>query len=449
MNKRILILFMTVLVSSAVMGQHSNLWTFQQCLDTAMKRNISINQSQLSNEIDRINLEQTKANRVPNLNASAAEGVNFGKNIDPVTNQYVEQTYNSTTFSVNSTLNLFNGFQNKRTIQQNMMLINAGKYDTEKAKNDVILSVTTGYLQVLFSYEVLTAAQNQADATKIQVERTQKLVDAGKIPESNLYTIRAQQATDNLSVVNAQSQLDIAKVNLMQLMQIPVVDSFDVKKPETGDPQAQILLSNEQIYQKALSVQPQINSASIRTSSALLGIKIFEGARLPKLNMSGNINSNFAASSRKSSGGVNSGSVPFFDQLWNNMGEGLGLNLFIPIFSNRQIKSNIEKAKVNALSAQLDEENTRLQLRKIIEQAYTDLRNSIKKFEATKEQVSSAELAYKNVERKYNVGLSTAIDFLIEKNNFFQSQSNLIQSKYDYIFKAKILDFYQGKPITL
>lgn len=449
MYKRLLVLFITLGVVSTVMAQQVKVWSFQQCLDTAMKRNISINQSQLSNEIDRINLEQSKANRIPNLNASANEGLNFGKTIDPVTNQYVEQTYNSTNFSVNSSLNLFNGFQNRRTIQQNMMLVNAGKYDTEKAKNDVILGVTTGYLQVLFAYEILDAAKNQADATRSEVDRTMKLVNAGKIPESNLYTIRAQQATDNLSVVNAQSQLEMAKVNLMQLMQIPVVDSFDVRKPEAADPEVVLLLSNEQVYQKALTVQPQIAGASIRTNSALLGIKIYEGARLPRLNLTGNVNSNFAASSRSSSGGVNPDKVNFFNQLWNNMGEGLGLNLSIPIYSNRQIKSNIEKARVNALSAQLDEENTRLQLRKVIEQSFTDLKSSIKKFEATKEQVSAAELAYKNVERKYSVGLSTAIDFLIEKNTFFQSQSNLIQAKYDYIFKAKILDFYQGKAITL
>ena len=133
--------------------------------------------------------------------------------------------------------------------------------------------------------------------------------------------------------------------------------------------------------------------------------------------------------------------------MWNNLGESIGLNLAIPIYSNRQIKSNIERAKINALSAKLDEQNTRLQLRKTIEQSYTDLRNSIKKYEAVKEQISAAELSYQNMERKYNVGMMTAIDYLIEKNNYFQAQSNGIQSKYDYIFKSKILDFYQGKPI--
>jgi outer membrane protein len=448
MKRKLFIVLMAALWIPAVMGQQANIWSFRQCLDTALKNNIAINQSRLTNEIAKINLEQSKASRYPNLSANASENANLGKSINPLTNLVVFENYNSTAFNVNSSMNLFNGLQTRRTIQQNLLLLNAGKYDIEQAKNDITVNVTTAYLQVLFSYEILDAAKSQADATKLQVDQTEKLVNAGKIPEGNLFTIRAQQATDNLAVVNAQSQLDLAKVALMQLMQIPVADSFDVKKPEAGEPEAILLQSNDQIYQKALTVQPQITGASIRTNSALLGIKINEGARWPRLILSGNMNSNFSVSTNLT-GGSSSGSSPFFNQLWDNLGGGLGLGLSIPIYSNRQIKSGIDKAKINALSAKLDEENTRLQLRKIIEQASTDLRSSIHKYAASMEQVKSAELAYRNIEKKYNVGLSTAIDYLIQKNIYYQAESNLIQSKYDYIFKAKILDFYQGKPITM
>jgi outer membrane protein len=272
------------------------------------------------------------------------------------------------------------------------------------------------------------------------------MVNAGKVPESNLFTIRSQQATDNLAVVNAQGQLDLAKVTLEQLMEIPVTDSFEVKIPDLVEPSLLLNQTNQEIYNKALTVQPQIAGASIRTNSALLGIKISEGARYPSLSLSGGVNSNYSVTSRTGSNSSVKDS-PFFPQLWTNLGESIGLNLSIPIYSNRQLKSNIERAKINALSVQLDEQNTRLQLRKTIEQSYTDLRNSIKKYEAVQEQIRAAELSYQNMERKYNVGMSTAIDYLIEKNNYFQAQSNGIQAKYDYIFKSKILDFYQGKPI--
>ena len=445
MRKKTLLIIAACLMFTFARAQN-RVWTFQQCLDTAIQRNISLNQSRLNIDLGLITLEQSKANRFPNLSASARDGVSFGRSVNPTTNQYVERTTNSSSFGVSTGVDLFNGFQISRTILQNKMNLDAVKTDVENVRNQVTLNITTAYLQLLFQYETLKAAKNQAEATVIQVDRTQKMVNAGKVPESNLYTIRSQQATDNLAVVNAQGQLDLAKVTLEQLMEIPIIDSFEVKIPDVVEPSLLMNQTNQEIYNKALTVQPQIAGASIRTNSALLGIKISEGARYPSVSLSGGVNSNYSVTSRTGSNSSAADS-PFFPQLYNNLGESVGLNLSIPIYSNRQIKSNIERAKINALSAQLDEQNTRLQLRKTIEQSYTDLRNSINKYQATKEQISAAELSYQNMERKYNVGMSTAIDFLIEKNNYFQAQSNGIQAKYDYIFKSKILDFYQGKPI--
>jgi len=446
MKKTVLLLFVLLAAGQGSRAQVS-LWSFQQCLDTALKRNISINQSRLTNDMNKIALAQSKANRIPSVSANASEGFNFGKNIDPTTNVFVIQTYNSTNFGVGSGLTLFNGLQNSRTIQQNSMIIEAGKYDIATIENTVTLNITTAYLQVLFAYEILAAAENQVASTLSQVDRTEKMVNAGKVPESNLFQIKSQYATDKLSVVNAMSQLDIAKVTLMQLMEIPVIDSFEIEKPDFGEPGNLILQSNQDVFRKALLVQPQIAGASIRTNSALLDIKISKGARWPRLNLSGNINTNFAGSARNETS-VNPGEQYFFPQLWNNLGGSIGLGLSIPIYSNRTIRSNIERATINEMSARLDEQNTKNQLRKSIEQACTDLRSSMNKFFATKEQYNSAMVSYKNMETKYNVGMMTAIDYLIEKNNFFQAESKLIQSKYEYIFNSKILDFYQGEAIT-
>jgi outer membrane protein len=424
-------------------------WSFRQCVDSALKNNISINQSRLTNELNKVNLAQSKSNRIPTLSANVNEGVNFGKSIDPLTNAYVIQTFNSTNFSLSSGINIFNGLQNSRTIELNSMTIEAGKYDVANLENTITLNITMAYLQVLFAYEILAAAENQEASTAAQVERTQKLVNAGKVPESNLLQIKSQYATDKLSTVNAQGQLDMAKVTLLQLMEMPVLDSFEIEKPVAMEPSPQLLKSNQDIYRTALTVQPQITGAAIRSNNALLSVRISEGSRWPRLNLTGNVNTNFAASTREQQGsGVNPYKTPFFEQLWNNLGESVGLTLSMPIYNNRQIRSNIDRARINAMTAKLSEQNTRSQLRKTIEQTYTDLKNSMKKYEATKEQYTSSEVSYKNTETKFNVGVVTAIDFLIEKNNYFQAQSNLIQSKYDYIFKSKILDFYEGKEIV-
>ncbi len=421
-------------------------WTFKQCLDTALQRNISVNQSRLSNDLNKVSFEQSKANRIPNVSANAGEALNFGKNVDPTTNTFVTQAYHSTNMGVSGSLNLFNGLQNSNTIKQNRLNVQAGEYELEKVRNDVTLNITTGYLQVLFAYEILATAKNQETSTLAQVDRTEKMVNAGKSPESDLLQIKSQLATDNLAVINAQNQLDMAKVTLMQLMEVPIADDFEVEVPALVEPSV-IPQSNVDIYNKSLQVMPQIFGAALRTNASQMALKVSEGARWPRLTLGGNLSSNYA-SSRKQGTNVNPEGYPFFKQLWDNIGQSFNLGLSIPIYSNRQIQSNIERAKINELNIRLSEQNTKNVLRKSVEQAFTDLRAAGKKYEATKLQLTAVESVYKNAEQKFNVGVMTATDFLIQKNSYTQSQSSLIQTKFDFIFKSRILDFYQGKGIT-
>jgi outer membrane protein len=401
----------------------------------------------MSNELNKVSLEQSKANRIPNVSANASEALNVGKNVDPTTNTFVTEGYHSTNLGVSSSYNLFNGMQNANTIRQNMLSVQAGASDIEKAKNDVTLNITTGYLQVLFAGEILSAAKSQEDATRAQVERTEKMVNAGKSPESDLLQIQSQMATDNLSVINAQNQLDLAKVTLMQLMEIPVTDGFEIEVPAMDETSEVVLQTNEEIYLKSLAIQPQISGAAFRTSASMMALKVSEGAHWPRITLGANMNSNYASSRRKGTS-VNPEGYPFFQQMWDNIGQSFSMGVSVPIYSNRQIKSNIDRAKINLITSRLNEQNVKNLLRKSVEQTYTDLRASVKKFEATKLQVAATEAVYLNAEKKYSVGVMGATDFLIQKNNFTQSQSNLIQAKYDYIFKRKILDFYQGKAIT-
>ncbi|HPS49910.1 MAG TPA: TolC family protein [Bacteroidales bacterium] len=428
-----------------IAGAQNRVWTFQQCLDTALARNITVNQTRMTNELNKVTLEQSKAARIPGFSASASEALNFGKNIDPTTNTFVTEAYHSTNLGVTGTFNLFNGLQTSNTIRQNRLNVEAGQYDIEKARNDVTLNITTGYLQVLFYREILAAAMSQEEATRAQVERTEKLVSAGKSPESDLLQIRSQLATDNLSVITATNQLDLARVTLMQLMEIPVTDQFDVAVPPMNDQVPALTRTNEEIYQQSLAVQPQIAGIALKLSASRMALKVSEGAHWPRLSMGANLNTNYASSRTK--GTVNPEGYPFFEQIWDNIGQSFNLGLSIPIYSNRQIKSNIERAKINVINAQLNEQNTKNVLRKSVEQTYADLKAAAKKYEATNVQLAAVEAVYKNAEKKFTVGVMNATDFLIQKNSYTQSQSTMIQAKYDLIFKNKILDFYQGKEI--
>ena len=439
--------FIILFLLAGQAGAQTKPWTFQQCLDTALQRNISVNQTRMVNEINKVNLEQSKANRIPSVSANVNEAFNVGKNVNQTTNDFVTVGFHSTSVGVSSSYNVFNGLQNANTIRQDRLNVQAGQYDIENVKNDVTLNITTGYLQVLFAGEILAAAKSQEEATMAQVDRTEKMVKAGKSPESDFLQIKSQLATDNLSVIIAQNQLDMAKVTLMQLMEIPVTGDFEVVVPAMDETAEGILQTREEIFQKSLTVQPQITSASLNTDAAKMALKISEGARYPRVNLGANLNTNFA-SSRTNGSVVNPEGNPFGKQMWDNLGQSFSLGVAIPIYSNRQIKSGIDRAKINVITTKLREQDVKNVLRKNIEQTFTDLNSAVKKYEATKQQLAAVESVYLNAEKKYTVGVMNATDFLIQKNNYKQSQSGLIQAKYDYIFKHKILDFYQGKAIT-
>ena len=258
--KRILMLILSAcLLVNPLMSQDKK-WTLSECIDHALKENISINQRILSNTVSGLTLEQSKATRIPTLSGSTSQSFNFGRSLDPYTNSYIAQNIASNNFSMNSNVNLFTGFQTVNTIKKNELDLKAGTLDLEKTRMDITLNVILAYLQVLFAYEQVENAKSQVESTQSQVDKTQRLVNAGTLPLGSLYSVQAQHATDKSTLVNAENQLSISKVNLMQLMELPVDPAFDIIRPDLSN--IDVSVTNETIpdtiYLKALQVQPEI-----------------------------------------------------------------------------------------------------------------------------------------------------------------------------------------------
>ena len=464
------------IILSGLLQVQAQPWTLQTCIDTALQNNIQLNQQQLNNRLTELNLEQSKAERIPTLNASASQGLNFGRSIDPYTNLYSNNNFASNSFSMNSNLVLFNGFQIKNTIKRNEIDWKAGQKDLEALKKNITLNITLGYVQVLFAYDQLENARNKVASTQAQVERTKKLVEAGELPEGNLLQLKSQLATDHYAEVNAGNQLWMSKVNLMQLMDIPVNPAFDVVRPALPDTIDTGLLTKktEEIYQEALRTQPQVQSAALRVMSAEKNLQISKGAMSPRLSLSANLSSGYSNArslydrtyttvtqeigylasnpnekvlADRQQAIIESRPYPFQNQIWDNFGQSVRFSLSIPIFNKKQVKTNIKRSMISIETARLNEWNVKVQLRKEVEQAYSDLIVASKNFAAAYEQLLSAKRSFQDIERKYNLGLVNATDYLIEKNNYANAQVTLTRNKYDYIFKQKILDFYMGIPI--
>lgn len=453
-----------------------SVWTLQECIDYGLSHNLQVKQSVLDAEDAQINVRQARANQLPSLNASSNYGFSFGRTIDPTENTFTNEQIQSNNYSVNLNVPLFSGFQIQNTIKRSRLDQQAVVADVETVKNDIILNLVSAYMQVLLSEELLQTARLQLNNTQQQAERTRKLFRAGSVAESNVLEINAQQATDELAIINAQNQKDLAELSLIQLLDLKNVKDFEVVKPDIKDPDQDASLEDpDNIYGIAQQRMPQVRAADLRAASTLKGVDISRGAYFPRLSLGGSLSTNYSSArpllidprtTQVVTVGYLNGDInqpvtttypsplirtdyPYIDQIQDNRGESVFLSLSIPILNGFTTRYNVSRAQVSHKYAVLNTEVVRNQLRQSIQQAYADALASQKKFSATKRQLTALEQSYRNAEIRFNNGVINTFDYNVARNNFVRAQSDLIQAKYEYTFKLKVLDFYQGKPLSL
>ena len=417
-----------------------NIWTLQKCIDYALEQNISIQKSVLTNQADLVNLELSKAARFPSVNASVSQNFDWSRSLD---NNQEFGSYagtSGTNYGINSGVKLYNGFKLQNSIRQNDMGLKASQEDIEALKESTSLNVLNAYLQVLYAKESVNNSEKQIVATTDQLRLAEERLDLGAISKSDYLQVKSELASEKLTLANAQSLLTINKVSLMQLMELPVSANFDIEYPDLSGMIFQIKNPDvDSVYQLALTYRPEIKSAELNRQVGELSVNIAKSAYQPSLSLSGGISTNYSSNTN----------LNYDYQVKNKITPYLGLSLAIPIYQNREARSGVQLAKINSESAHLSEKDVKNQLRKSIEQACTDVLTAQTKYNASVEQFASLEEAYLVAEEKYNQGLINSIDFLIQKTNYINGESQLLQSKYNLVFSMKILDYYQGKTLTI
>lgn len=450
-------------------------WSLEDCLQYAMENNIQIKQQVLQTEYNENVLKQSKLGQIPNLSGSGNYTHSWGRALDQTTYQYTDdQEISSYSFGLSSYANLFNGLQVRNTIKQYELDLLASYQDVESVKNDISLSIAAAYLTIMFNQELVAVTLSQMEVTGQQVERTKKMVDAGKLAKGNFLELNAQYASEELNLVNAENQLSISLLNLQQILDLPIDTAFRVLIPELDDPDENPLLYEAgEVYAIAEDIMPTIKSAMLSLESAERGLAAAKGGRSPQLYFSANYNTGYSdireqvvevgppeqipIGETMSGEPVVSypqeipvyGAYPFLDQVRDNRSSGIGLGLSIPIFNGWSINTNIANAKIMHESAKLDLQTRKLALYASVHQAYADAVAALKAFNATQEALISMEESFKYTEKKFEVGLVNTVDYNTSKNQLIATQSDLLQAKYDFIFKTKILNFYRGEPITL
>ena len=471
-RKSIILSFALLAMGFSLAAQQA--WSLEDCLRYAMENNIQIKQTVLQTEYNENLLKQSKLGQIPSLSGSANYNSSWGRALDETTYRYSNEQINSVSLGLSSYANLFNGLQVRNTIKQNELNLLSSYQDVESVKNEISLSIAAAYLTIMFNQELVAVTLSQMEVTGQQVDRTKKMVDAGKLAKGNYLELKAQLASEELNLVNAENQLSISLLNLQQILDLPIDSSFRVIIPDLADPDENPLLYEAgEVYAIAEDIMPTIKSAMLSLESAEKGLAVAKGARSPQLYLSANYNSGYSDVRQQvvevgppeqipigetmSGEPVVSypqeipvlGAYPFLEQVQDNRSSGIGLGLSIPIFSGWSINTNIANAKIMHENAKLDLQNRQLALYASIHQAYADAVAALKKFNATQEALISMEESFKYTEKKFEVGLVNTVDYNTSKNQLISTQSDLLQAKYDFIFKTKILNFYRGEPITL
>lgn len=447
--------------------------TLQQCVETAINNNLNVQQSDLQSQAAEINWKQAKLDLLPDLNGSISHGINQGRSIDPFTNGYINQNVNVASYGLGSGVTLFNGLSLQNTIKQTRFSYEASKMSLQQQKDNITIGVIVRYLQVLNNQEILDQVLNQTDLTKKQVERLDILNNEGAIAPSLLYDLKGQYAGDQISYVNAKNAVETAKLALCQLMNIPYDKNFSVEKIDISTLGGKYEDSPERVYQVAMEQFALIKSVDYSRQSAAMGVKVARGRLFPVLSLNANFNTNYSNAATSSTflnttdftssdyvvvNGTQSPvikkqnnflveGISYGDQLKNNRYSNINLSLRIPIFNSLQQRNRIKLAKLDLKNAEVVEQATKTQLQQDIEQAYLDMTGAYERFDVLKEQEIAFNESFRAAEIRFNAGVGNSIDYLTAKNNLDRSRINLIISKYEYVLRTKVLDYYKGEKL--
>ena len=427
------------LVAVSLSAQERAPWTLQECIARALENNISLKRQEIQVRQQEIQLNTSKNSRLPQVSGSASENFSFGRGLT-ADNTYSNTNTTSTGISLGASVPLFQGLRINNSIKQNELSLKALTADFQKAREDVSVAVAQAYVQILYNLELADVARSQVSIDSLQVERLSAMETSGKASKVQVAQQKAALGQSRLSLTQALNSLHLAVLDLTQLLELSDPEGFSVVRPEV--PVDGLLLGNpEDIYAQAVAGKPSVQAEMFRLDATEYSIKLAKGMRLPSLMASGGIGTNYYTMSSHSSD-------PFADQIKNNLSQYLGLSLSVPIFTGFQTRNQIRSAELLRKDQALQLENTKKSLYKEIQQAYYNAVAAREKFRSSLAAESSAKESYELVLAKYENGKANITEFNEARDAYLQSESNLSSARYEYLFSAKLLDFYRGKELT-
>lgn len=419
---------------------HSGPWSLEECINYALEHSITVRQSEVALKQKEVELNTAQNRRLPGLSASASENLSFGRGLT-ADNTYTNSNTTSTSFSLGADIPIFQGFDINNGIKLGKLGLAAAMEDLEKAKDDIRVNVAQAYVEILYNQEMYKVASAQAehDAELLEQVKARKL--AGKVSEAEVSAQQATLAQSRLSETQAANNLQLAILDLTQLLELSSPEGFAIVAPSVESFELQLLENPESIYSKAEDIKPAVKSALRNLEYAKVNIDRAKGAYLPSLSLTGGIGTNYYTTSH-----INSSS--FADQMKNNFSQYVGLSLSIPIFARFSTRNSVRNAELSYENQQLQVESVKKSLYKEIQQAYYNAVASQSKYTSSLESAESARQHYELTEEKYRNGKASIADYNDAKNSWLSAESDFVRSKYECLFQTRLLDFYKGEEIT-
>lgn len=425
--------FITIIALAATLSAPAQApqWTLDQCVEYAIDHNIDVARSRLSAYQGELSVTEAKDRFLPNVSGYASQSFNFGRGLT-ADNTYVNRNTSSFSTGAQLSLPLFQGTAAIKRLNYSRTALSAMLEDVEAAKDDVTLNVISLYLQSLYATDMLAVARENLSISRGELERRTQLLEAGKIPELDIYEARSQVATDELSVVNAENDSIMALLDLAQLLNLPTDQPFDIAP--LADELAP-LLNPDEVYANALTNNHAMRAADLRLKAAQKNVSVAKAAYIPTISFNAGIGTNYY----KTSGYANEG---FGAQMRHNFAKSLGFSLSVPLFDAFGTRNNVRRARAEQVSADLQLDNQRNQLYKAINQAYTQAVGASKKLESGRVAVESAKAAFDAMQVKYDNGRANATEYEKAKSTYITALTQAVQAKYETILRNRILNFY-------
>lgn len=441
----------------------------EACVQTAWNNSLSVRQSEISQKQALLQKRQAYWARFPSASANVQEAVNAGRSIDLTSYQFVNQVMNSTNFGLNLSMPLYSGFQLKNNLEKTQIDAQATDQDLAQTRRDLALAVSQAYLSVLLAEENAEIFTKQLELSQAQLARTQKLIDAGTLPENTRYDLEAQIARDEQNTLNGENNIRLAYLNLKTVMNYGLEKELKIEKVTVVIPEKVEKVGFEQVYNEAQASQPNLVAAQLREKSAEMSVEIAKGALQPTISAYANLSTNFSSTGTYFTGdtiyatqnlNINLGgqsvnlqipqaiperkSSPFFKQLGTNFTQAIGVRAQVPIFNGFQTRINIERAKLSQQTAALNTMQVKNRLQSDIQKAILEADAAERRLKAAEKTLKATQNSVDNSRKRFDAGLVNMFEYLSVQNTLISAQSNLAQARYDYLFKLKVIDFYRG-----